>query len=116
VSTKLSTNFWSHEFECKCGCGFDEINQDLVNLLQLVRDHFGKTVHVNSGCRCIPYNRSIGSKDTSQHPKGTAADIRVTGVTPEKVYEYLEEQDFQGGLGLYSDFVHVDVRGYPARW
>ena len=48
-------------------------------ILQPIRDHFGP-VTVNSGFRCLELNRAIGSKDTSQHVLGQAADIEVMGV------------------------------------
>jgi len=48
-------------------------------ILQPIRDHWGP-VKVNSGFRCIELNRAIGSKDTSQHTSGQAADIEVVGV------------------------------------
>lgn len=48
-------------------------------VLEPIRAHFGP-VNVNSGFRSAKVNASVGSKPTSQHRKGEAADIEVSGV------------------------------------
>lgn len=114
---KLTDNFSSEEFTCKCGCGYDDIDLGLVNHLQDARVHFGKKIKINSGCRCLEHNRKQGSKDTSQHVKGRAADIVVEDTAPEVVADYFcNKKDLFGGVGRYSTFTHVDTRGYNARW
>jgi len=45
----------------------------------------GKPIMVNSAFRCKALNDAVGSKDTSQHRVGCAADIRVPGMTPDQV-------------------------------
>lgn len=45
----------------------------------------GKPIMVNSAFRCKAVNDAVGSKDTSQHRLGCAADIRVPGMTPDEV-------------------------------
>lgn len=45
----------------------------------------GKPIIVNSAFRCKQVNDAVGSKDTSQHRIGCAADIRVPGMTPDEV-------------------------------
>jgi hypothetical protein len=45
----------------------------------------GKPIMVNSAFRCKQVNDAVGSKDTSQHRLGCAADIRVPGMTPDEV-------------------------------
>ena len=45
----------------------------------------GKPVMINSAFRCKQVNDAVGSKDTSQHRIGCAADIRVPGMTPDEV-------------------------------
>ena len=57
----------------------------LADLLEQVRALLRKPVIVSSGFRSLPVNRAIGSKDTSQHTKGCAADIKVPGMTPDQV-------------------------------
>ena len=58
----------------------------LAGLLELVKVAIGgKPVMVNSAFRSKAVNDAVGSKDTSQHRIGCAADIRVPGVTPDQV-------------------------------
>ena len=45
----------------------------------------GKPIMINSAFRCKQVNDAVGSKDTSQHRIGCAADIRVPGMTPDQV-------------------------------
>ena len=45
----------------------------------------GKPVMVNSAFRSKPVNDAVGSKDTSQHRVGCAADLRIPGMTPDEV-------------------------------
>jgi len=60
----------------------------LAGLLQQVKTAVGgKPVMINSGFRSKKVNDSVGSKDSSQHRLGCAADIRVPGVKPREVVE-----------------------------
>ena len=57
----------------------------LADMLEQVRALLRKPITVTSALRTLPVNRAIGSKDTSQHTKGCAADIKVPGLTPDQV-------------------------------
>ena len=57
----------------------------LANLLEQVRALVNKPVMVNSAYRSKKVNDAVGSKDTSQHRLGCAADIRVPGMTPDQL-------------------------------
>lgn len=58
----------------------------LALLLEQVKSTLGgKPIMVNSAFRSKKVNDAVGSKDTSQHRLGCAADIRVPGVTPDQV-------------------------------
>ena len=116
-SNKLSTNFTVKEFACKDGSDSIVIEFELVEILQKIRDHFGKAVTINSAYRNATYNKKVGGASNSQHVFGRAADIVVKGVSPEKVAQYAEYlMPNKGGIGLYSTFTHVDVRTSRARW
>lgn len=60
--------------------------QRLAEFLETVKATLGgKPIMVNSAFRSKQVNDSVGSKDTSQHRLGCAADIRVPGMTPDAV-------------------------------
>ncbi len=108
----LTANFSKSEFSCRCSCGFERISMDTVRICQAVRDFFDKPVTVTSGCRCESHNANVGGSKSSQHLQGTAADIVVKDIKPSLVYEYLDENADElgvGGLGSYDTFTHVDT-------
>lgn len=62
--------------------------QRLAYLLEKVKEAVGgKPVMINSGFRSKQVNDSVGSKDSSQHRIGCAADLRVPGMTPKQVVD-----------------------------
>lgn len=119
----MTKNFKREEFACQCGCGLDKISPTVVLIGQMLRDHFGQPVKVNSGCRCIEHNKNVGGTPNSQHClKGDdlthAADYVVLGVIPIEVGKFLNSQFPNSlGIGTYGTFVHVDDRMDMAyRW
>lgn len=106
---QLSKNFRLDEFKCKCGkCDPILVDDQLIGWLQKIRDHFVRSVNVNSGYRCKTHNASpkVGGSPSSHHVKGMAADIRVEGVTPAEVAKYAESIGIKR-IGLYDNFVHI---------
>lgn len=115
-SKKLSENFTVREFRCKDGSDKILVSTDTVQILQRVRNYFGQPVRINSAYRNAAYNQKVGGTSSSQHIKGTACDIAVTGVPPKAIAAYIDAVFPTTGLGLYDTFVHVDTRGYKVRW
>lgn len=125
--------FDSSEFACQCyrhesdGNGHNVldhiIDKRLVDLLDGIRERLGCPLTINSGYRCEEHNAEVGGVSNSQHCLGTAADITYDGVDVDYLANLAEEvaNDLLGegiGIGRYyhQNFVHVDVRGYEARW
>lgn len=116
-NVKLATNFTVKEFACNDGSDVVLVSPDLVKILQKIRTHFGKAVTINSAYRTPPYNKKVGGATYSQHVYGTAADIRINGVTPKQIAAYAETLlPNKGGIGIYPTFCHVDVRAAKSRW
>lgn len=116
-ATYISKNFRVREFRCQDGSDVVFIESDLVDILQKIRDHFGKAVTITSAFRTASHNKKVGGATYSQHCYGKAADIKVSGVAPSKVAEYVETlMPNTGGIGRYSTFTHVDVRSTKSRW
>ena len=61
------------------------------NVLQPIRDHFEQVVSVSSGYRSPELCTAIGSKITSQHAKGQAADFEIFGVSNKELADYINE-------------------------
>tara|TARA_R110002096_G_scaffold402680_2_gene600041 strand:- start:1337 stop:1687 length:351 start_codon:yes stop_codon:yes gene_type:complete len=113
----VSKHFNRKEFECRCGCGFAAVDVRLLEVLELVRVTFNKSVNITSACRCDAHNASVGGKSKSKHRLGIAADIVVRDVKPGEVYELLDSlYPNMYGLGNYETFTHLDVRKDRARW
>ena len=62
-----------------------------TSILQPVRDHFGRVVTISSGYRSPELCVAIGSKTTSQHAKGEAADFEIFGVSNKELADYINE-------------------------
>lgn len=122
VPVKLSAHFNSTEFDCHGGgcCSQTLINEQLVEYLEKIREHFGKPITITSAYRCPTHNRNVGGATGSRHTKGDAADIVVSGVTPREVAKYAESIGVKG-IGLYETaadgyFVHIDTRDVKSFW
>lgn len=114
---QLTRNFKVREFKCQDGTDPVFIDLELVDILQQVRDHFGKAVTITSAFRTASHNKKVGGATYSQHCYGKAADIKVSGVAASAVADYVETlMPNTGGIGRYPTFTHVDVRTTKSRW
>jgi hypothetical protein len=67
----------------------DNLKTLCEKVLQPVRDHFGKTVTVNSGFRSSETNQATGGSKSSDHVKGQAADIEIAGVANADLAQWI---------------------------
>ena len=88
-----------------------------AGLLEQVRKVLGKPIIINSGFRSKAVNDAVGSKDTSQHRIGCAADIRVPGMTPKEVVEAIVKADipYDQVIREFDSWTHISVPDMPAR-
>ena len=118
--TKLTEHFTLEELTVTDHREFDNTpnEAEIANLerlalfLEEVRDVLGKkAITVNSAFRCKQVNDAVGSKDTSQHRIGCAADIRVAGMTPDEVVKAV----IASGIGYdqiireFDRWTHISV-------
>lgn len=115
---KVSKHFRVREFSSKDGADKVLIDDDLVKLLENIREAAGgKSVTINSGYRSPEHNKAVGGVSNSQHVKGTAADIVVADTDPLTVGQIAEYfLNTKGGIGVYKSFTHVDTRANRSRW
>lgn len=130
VDNMQTKNFGTQDkmIPCPC-CGKGELSAGMHVLLEMIRTHFNAPVTITSGSRCIKHHRSIYramgkvAPDYSDHLlddrlQSAGADIKVKGYTPMEVYNFLNNTVYSDvlSIGVYSSWVHVGLRGYPARW
>jgi putative chitinase len=86
--------------------------QRLAEFLEQVKSALGgKPIMVNSAFRSKAVNDAVGSKDTSQHRVGCAADIRVPGMTPDAVVRAViaAQLPFDQIIREFDAWTHVSV-------
>jgi putative chitinase len=86
--------------------------QRLAEFLELVKVVLiGKPIMVNSAFRSKAVNDAVGSKDTSQHRIGCAADIRVPGMTPDQVVRALmaAQLPYDQIIREFDSWTHISV-------
>jgi uncharacterized protein YcbK (DUF882 family) len=120
ANIRLSQNFSSGEFDCKCinpDCQETLIDTELVEKLQSLRDTLGIPLYINSAYRCLKHNAAIRGSRDSQHMLGKAVDISVRNRVSHSTIIFRAGLAGFTGLGEYPTFVHLDVReGGNARW
>ena len=88
----------------------------LAQLLEQVKKAVGgKAVMITSGFRSKQVNDSVGSKDSSQHRLGCAADIRVPGMTPRQVVDacIAAKVPFDQIILEFDAWTHISVANTP---
>jgi zinc D-Ala-D-Ala carboxypeptidase len=92
--------------------------QKLAEFLEQVKTLLdGKPIMINSAFRSKAVNDSVGSKDTSQHRLGYAADFKVPGMTPDAVVRALVASDlpFDQVIREFDAWTHVSISPSPRR-
>jgi len=104
-----SKYFKKEEYECRCGCGKDEIDEEFLSMLDNAREAAGTPFVVSSGVRCRAHNKKVGGKKDSAHVHGKAVDISAPDSrTKFKIIYGLINADFTR-IGIGKDFIHADT-------
>ena len=88
----------------------------LAEFLEQVKETLGgKPIMVNSAYRSEAVNTAVGSKNTSQHRIGCAADIRVPGMTPDEVVKAIIASDLKYDqiIREFDRWTHISVPNSP---
>jgi len=108
------------EFECKCGCGLNNIDTTFLAKLDDARDRAGIAFNVNSGCRCPQHNKDEGGKEDSEHLHGQGVDLDCPG---SFVRWCIVTSAIAAGIrriGIGSNFIHLGDRlsdkPHPVIW
>lgn len=85
-----------------------------------IRERLGKPLNlITSAYRNPAYNKACGGASQSWHTRNTALDLVYEGGAKDAyaiACELRDEGFFQGGIGLYRTFIHIDTRGKNATW
>jgi uncharacterized protein YcbK (DUF882 family) len=116
---RLSKNFMSYEFDCRCGrreCVFTFIDPELVVKLQMIRDRIGVPLSINDAFRCTARQLQIQkdgvlktAQNVSSHEHGMAADIFTPNLTGAQLEEHARTVGFLA-VGTGKSWIHVDTR------
>ena len=104
----LTSHYSRHEFACRCGCGYDTVDVELLRLMVRIRDVVARRVDVHCGCRCREHNRAVGGAPRSFHLVAKACDFSVAGLTVDEMLRAVRPLAW-GGLFVYGWGLHVDV-------
>jgi zinc D-Ala-D-Ala carboxypeptidase len=128
---RLSKHFVIEEFDCRDGTKvkpreYNGLQYLCRQFLEPMRAQFGPcTVH--SGYRTVNWNKHVGGEPNSFHiytmhdGNDQAADVSFARGGPNQWAAFAnnirrKKRGGRGGLGIYSTFVHIDIRDYPANW
>ena len=90
--------------------------QRLAEFLEVVKTTLGgKPVMISSAFRSKAVNDAVGSKDTSQHRQGLAADFRVPGMAPDAVVRALLALPYDQIIREYDAWTHISISDKPRR-
>ncbi len=111
--------FKKKEFNCKCGCGKNRIDGELLEMLDEARSIAKIKFIVNSGYRCKNHPESI-KKPTSSHIKGLAVDIKAEDSKSRAIImDALGQVGFRR-FGIANSFIHADIdnmdKANPVIW
>ncbi|WP_244506458.1 D-Ala-D-Ala carboxypeptidase family metallohydrolase [Pararhizobium polonicum] len=105
---RLAPNgLWLQTEKVETGC----FQPELLQVLKVVENHYGRKVMVTSGLRDLKHNASAGGSRHSLHTTCQAADIQVPGVGKWDLAAYLRTIPGRGGVGTYchTESVHIDT-------
>lgn len=92
----------------------EEVKANLTRLarfLEEVRRVLGRPILINSAYRSPKVNEAVGSKPTSQHCLGCAADIRVPGLTPDDIIKLILKSNIEYDqiIREFDSWVHISI-------
>jgi len=128
---RLSKHFVVEEFDCRDGTKvkpreYNGLQYLCRQFLEPMRKKFGPC-SVHSGYRTVSWNNHVGGEANSYHiytvhdGNDQAADVSFARGGPNQWAAYAnairqKKRGGRGGLGVYSSFVHIDIRDFAANW
>ena len=104
----MSKWFKPEELACK-HCGASGVTLDLIELLDWLRDQYGKPIIINSAYRCPAHNAQVGGVPESAHVTGEAADIGCSFAVDRMKLIELALDAGVNRIGVAPKFIHIDL-------
>lgn len=107
--------FQKKEFDCRCGCGRNEMDPDFLKKLDDLRRRLGFPLVVTSGYRCPDHNESVSTTGRDgPHTTGRAVDFGIMGYKAKRLLTQASLGGWMTGLGVNQKgphnkrFIHLD--------
>ena len=85
------------------------MSKELLSKLDMIREEFGKPIHINSGYRTEAHNDKVGGKPASSHLKGLAVDIACSASRDRfNLIKLFIKHDITR-IGIAKNFIHIDI-------
>ena len=85
------------------------MNKELLSKLDMIREEFGKPIHINSGYRTEAHNEKVGGTPKSSHIKRLAVDISCkNSVDRFKLIDLFIKHEITR-IGVADTFIHIDI-------
>jgi len=112
----ITKNFSENELSCSCPCKENGMEPFTLNLLQELRDLYGKPISLSSAYRCATHNSKVSKSGKSgPHTTGKAVDIRCFGTEAHEILRLALSIGFTG-IGVSQKnkhkparFIHIDT-------
>jgi len=92
------------------------MSPDFMASLNALREDYGEAIMVNSAYRCLDHNVRVGGVAGSYHLLGRAVDLSAPTVKMRMKFMELAKAHGLFGVGLGSNFIHLDNRTKPTFW
>ncbi len=113
-------HFTAEEFACKCGCGLGlkDMDENLLLMLDEIRQELGRPVRINSAVRCQKHNAAVGGSAKSEHVPQNTHSGTCTGVDihlPDSAFAFSLIKALNArhvprlGLNQKKNFLHVGL-------
>ena len=87
------------------------MSKELLSKLDMIREEYGKPIHINSGYRTEAHNEKVGGKPASSHLKGLAVDVACSASRDRFNFVNLCVKHGITRIGIAKNFIHIDIDG-----
>lgn len=105
--SKYAPYFEKSEFDCKCGCGLNNMQESHMDKILMARIDSNTPFVINSGSRCSAHNKAEGGEPTSDHLTGHGTDVKAVSGRKKCIVEKALVKAGFNRMGRGKTFVHA---------